>query len=565
MSKPTGMCFPFLAMCVAAMVRIENGELRIENCEAPSGRARPQAEPPSRIEDCRTEDKGQKTKKARTKDKGRKAGISQFSILNSQFSILNFPVAVITGFIAVYSQTHAEGYDVRTLFTAPFLVRALNALKSLGLYIFKTIIPFDLHIDCRWPTPTLPADGWGTILAAVVGLAMLGFWFIRALRIENGELRMENGEWRIENCRAPSGRARSPSAPPSRIEDCRTEDKGQKTEDDRTEDKGQRRNSQFSILNSQFSILLFFLFAIAPTLGIFGSFGREARADRFTYIPAMAISMAIAAALKIENGELRIENCEAPSGRARSPSAPPSRIEDCRTEDRRQRTEDDRTEDKGQRHNSQFSILLPLVIIYAASTLTLIPTIRNDYTAFSRVLACDPIHPRALSHVASEECARFRNLDAGIGHFRDSLACEWNRDTACQLAFALATRGRREDVADIRALGETTGIAKHPESDRKGLMAEALGMAALKDMRWSDASVFFAAAVRAPARLYPSDDAYARLGVALANGGRHKEAQEVFSALVRPRARVRESVRAFAERSLEQLAASQGGRIMLFY
>ncbi len=427
MSKPTGMCFPFLAMCVAAMTR---GYARITGQE-----------------DYRTWRK----------------------LFTIHYSLLLVLIAAATGFIAVYSQTHAEGYDVRTLFTAPFAVRVLNAFKSLGLYLFKSVFPFNLHIDCRWPTPNLPADGWGTILAAVVGLAMLGFWFIRALR--------------IENCR----------------------------------------------INSQFPILLFFLFAIVPTLGIFGSFGREARADRFMYIPAMALSMLIVAALKIENGELRI---------ARNPQF--------------------------SILNSQFSILLPLVIIYAASTLTLIPTFRNDYTAFSRVLACDPVHPRALSHVASEECARFKDFDSGIRHFRDSLACEWNRDTACQLAFALATRGRKEDFSDIRALGESTGIARNPESDRKALMAEALGMAALKERRWRDAVKFFSAAVRAPARLYPPHDAFARLGVALANGGDLKEAEAIFSALARPGA-ARESVRAFAERALEQIAGSQGGRIMLFY
>jgi len=434
MSKPTGMCFPFLAMCVAAVVRYGS--------------------------ELRTSDSGLRT--SGLGDSPPKPFPQLFTI---HYPLLLVLIAAATGLIAVYSQTHAEGYDVRTLFTAPFSVRALNALKSLGLYIFKSIIPFDLHIDCRWPTPNLPADGWGTILAAIAGLALIGLWTATSLRIAANR----NG-------------GRGATALP---------------------------------------LLLFFFFAIAPTLGIFGSFGREARADRFMYIPSMAISMVLMAAVS---------------------SKPPYRF-------------------------SQLPILIlsSLVVIYSICTFRLIPTFRNDYTAFSRVLACDPVHPRALSHVASEECARFKNLDAGIGHFRDSLACEWNRDTACQLAFALVTRGRNEDISDIRALGESTGIAKKPESDSKGLMAEALGMAALKDRRWRDATIFFAAAVRAPARLYPADDAYVRLGVALANGGRHKEAEQVFAALVHPKTKVRESVRAFAERALEQLASSNGGRIMLFY
>ena len=426
MSKPTGMCFPFLAFCVAAMVRTGNGERGMWN--------------------------------------------------GTVLTIATLPIAFATGLIAVYSQTHAEGYDVRTLFTAPFAVRALNAVKSLGLYIFKTFVPFDLHIDCRWPSANLPADGWGTILTAVAGLSILLLWVVAAGRAASP----------LDDIRRPSGRI-----------------------------------ALFS--------LLFFLFAVAPTLGVFGSFGREARADRFTYIPTMAISMLLVAAL-LKSG--KVERLKSGSGEWANTLV-------C-------------------------LVLVAMMSCHFFITLRLIPTFRNDYTAFSRVLACDPVHPRALSHVASEECARLKDFDSGIRHFRDSLACEWNHDTACQLAFALATRGRKEDVSDIRALGESTGVAKRPESDRKGLMAEALGMAALKDGRWRDAVAFFSAAVRAPARLYPADDAFARLGVALANGGRRKEAEQVFSALARPGA-ARESVRAFAERSLEQIAASRDGRVMLFY
>ena len=445
MSKPTGMAFPFLAMCVAAVARYGSA--------------------------CRTSDFRLRTS------------------LQTPASILNFLIAATTGAIAVYSQTHAEGYDVRNLFTAPFSVRLLNALKSLGLYAFKTIFPFDLHIDCRWSTPELPADGWGTILAAVAGLALIGLWAAISLR-----------------------------ALPSRSRGTR----------DPTECDPRSRGTGIWLL-------LFFLFAVAPTLGVFGSFGREARADRFTYIPAMAVSMLLMAACKCQTAVS---------------SKPPRRMASALC---------------ALSCNFPFLILSSLVVTYTICTFRLIPAFRNDYTAFSRVLECDPVHPRALSHVASEECARFKNLDAGIGHFRDSLACEWNHDTACQLAFALATRGRREDIPQIRALGESTGIAKRPESDRKGLMVEALGMAALKDGRWHDATIFFSVAVRAPARLYPADDACARLGVALANGGRHKEAEQLFYALARPDAKVRESVRAFAQRSLEQLASSNGGRIMLFY
>jgi hypothetical protein len=40
------------------------------------------------------------------------------------------------------------------------------------------------------------------------------------------------------------------------------------------------------------AVILWFFAALAPTLGIFGSFGEHARADRFLYLPAMALPIA---------------------------------------------------------------------------------------------------------------------------------------------------------------------------------------------------------------------------------------------------------------------------------
>ena len=70
MSKPTGMCFPFLAMCVAAMaIRA----IRMTGVEC-------------RMIGQKTKDRGQMIPGRRTKDRGA-LPFSQFSILNSQFSI----------------------------------------------------------------------------------------------------------------------------------------------------------------------------------------------------------------------------------------------------------------------------------------------------------------------------------------------------------------------------------------------------------------------------------------------------------------------------------------------
>jgi len=408
LSKPTAMCFPFLAASVAFLARGE------EEQPAPRPRAWWAAYLPLLL------------------------------------------IAAATGLVAIYSQTHAAGYDARALYTASFALRLENAVAALGGYLFQTFVPWGLHVDVPFPVGGVPA-AW--LARAAAGFAMLLALALAATLLA-------------------------------------------------------RPDARRGVLRGGFWSLLFLLFAVAPVLGLFGSFGRAAHADRFTYLPGMAVSFFLVLAAASARG----------------------------------------------RRFCAVAVLGALVLGTAAFTPSLAGTWRNDFTLFSRVLACSPDHARALSHVASEECARFGRFDAGIAHFRASLKKEWNESTAGQLAFALVTRGKHADADEVRYCCRTA--LKNPAADRKGLMLEALGQVSLWERKWSEAAGWFALAVQAPARLHPADDAQVRLGVALANAGRTGEAERIFAALASPGV-VHDRARQFAERALEQLGNNT--TVMLFY
>ena len=276
--------------------------------------------------------------------------------------------AAFTAFVAAYSQTHAAGYDARSLFTASFWERLAAAAHAFFTYVGELLLPFGLHADVRRVSP-LPLGDPRLWLGSVLFMVFV-IWAVF-------------------------------------------------------------RRSRAALWSA-----VFFVAALAPPLGVFGSFGREARADRFLYVPSMAVSLLLlACAARCPNQGMAARS--AASGTARA-------------------------------------LCVFGVIALIPATLLLVPSWRNDYTLFSRVLAHDPEHPRALAHVASEECARFRNFDAGIAHFRKSLALQYAPNVAAELAYALAARGRPEDAAEARQLAAP--VAANPRADRVGIARKALDL-----------------------------------------------------------------------------------------
>ncbi len=321
----------------------------------------------------------------------------------------------------------------KTLFYAPLGERLLNAMVAVGLYLAQMVVPVGIHLDYRVVLGGWPLNGALGLSVFVVAVLLL-IYCLKALKAINGL----NG---------PNG------------------------------------------LNG-LKALMFFAVALLPTLGLFGSFGEHARADRFLYVPAMAVPLFVAGWI---------------SGVSRSSSA--SRMP-----------------------RIAFCVLLVILPIFAAISFRVAATYRDDLSAFSRTLACDPHHWRALAHVGEAECAA-NNLDAGIDHLRLSRKVYPRETTDGKLAYALMRRGRSADWDEIRAV--CAPYAADPSRDAKGQALEALGTAELKARDWPNAALHLSRSILAPARFYSSADAKLKLAYAWHNGGRRTDARKLFEAISR--------------------------------
>ena len=354
-----------------------------------------------------------------------------------------FAISLATGALAIYSQTHPEGMVAKELFYAPLGERLLNAMVAVGLYLAQMVVPVGIHLDYRvvpggWPlNGTLGLSVFVAVLVGIVWLVWRGSRFSRTSSVSS-------------------------------------------------ESQTLRKIFDSIVIRA----ILFFAVALLPTLGLFGSFGEHARADRFLYVPAMAAPLFVAGWI---------------SGVSRSSSA--SRLS-----------------------RIAFCGLLVLLSIFAIISFRLASTYRDDLSAFSRTLACDPLHWRALAHVGEAECAA-NDLDAGIDHLRFSRKVYPRETTDGKLAYALMRRGRSADWDEIRAI--CAPYAADPSRDAKGQALEALGTAELKARDWPNAALHLSRSIMAPARFYSSADAKLKLAYAWHNAGRRTDARKLFEAISR--------------------------------
>jgi tetratricopeptide (TPR) repeat protein len=198
---------------------------------------------------------------------------------------------------------------------------------------------------------------------------------------------------------------------------------------------------------------------MAPTLGLFGSFGIEAHADRFTYLPMTAIAL-LAATIPL-SGDIESRVSRLPLRKA----------------------------------------AYVLVAVYGIVAFRQVGFWKDDYTAHLRALDLDPEHPRAMVHVGDALCARTRNFDKGIEYYRRSLKARAREYVNYRLAYALASRGGREDYAEVKRLG--AAVAKDTSLDSRGMMLDALGTAYMAEGDWESAIKMFKASIAAPGRFWP--------------------------------------------------------------
>ena len=330
-----------------------------------------------------------------------------------------FFIALAVGLIAVHSQTNPTGFDRIDVSDTSFAWRILNAAVSLGLYLVHAVAPAGVHMDYRAVFGGWPLDG-------VLGLSVL------AATVASVSLLLA-----LSRCAA------------------------------------WRRPLLFACA--------WFLLSIAPVLGLLGATGDKAYADRYTYLPAVALSLLIAVLL----AGLR--------GRTAAVAA---------------------------------GTLLAAEVAFA---LPLIRSFESDYPAYSRVLRHDPKHWRALRVVGCEYCARQNRMDEGIEMLRRSLGMRPSQTTADRLAYSLACRGADGDFAEVRRLGGAA--AADASCDKGGMMLDALGIAAMREGDDAAAVRYFSSALTAPRRTHSNVHSMLNLGLALANIGRRDEALQILAKL----------------------------------
>ncbi|MBQ3097765.1 MAG: tetratricopeptide repeat protein [Kiritimatiellae bacterium] len=328
---------------------------------------------------------------------GRKPGFSAPSVA---CYIAMFAVAGGTAIAAAYSQTHVAGQEAVALFAAPFHHRVVHALSALGFYFRAAVWPVGLHVDFRIVEGLIPLDGVANLIAFAVAamIAVLAMVYV----------------WR-KHC-------------PGAMAAC-----------------------LFSVV--------WFMVPVAPTLGLFGSFGIEAHADRFTYLPAMAIVFLVALCPMLDGAVKRFSD------------------------------------------GALFKVALVVVAAYGFFAFRQAGFWRDDYTAHLRALDCDPGHPRAMVHVGDALCARVKDFDRGIAFYRKSLALRPREYVKYRLAYALASRGRWEDRQEVKRLG--TEVVRNPSLDQRGMMLDALGTVYMAEGDWETAIRMFEASIAAPGRFWP--------------------------------------------------------------
>ena len=246
---------------------------------------------------------------------------------------------------------------------------------------------------------------------------------------------------------------------------------------------------------------LWFLAALLPTLGIFGSFGEHARADRFLYVPMMAVVLAVATGMAGGRGDrdgrdLR-DLWEKPTGKWQKWA-------------------------EGLTTRKWLGLAVGIyVAVVAGMAWPVVGSYRNDESVFTRTLRLDPDNGRALAHIGQAECVRGEH-DRGIELLRRSQAVRPRDDTAAKLAYALAMRGHSADFDEIHTL--CRAFDRDHRLDKKGQALEALGMTYKRQRKYNEAISCLYDSIRAPQRFYSNEDAMLRLAVCLCNAGRQSEA-----------------------------------------
>lgn len=324
-----------------------------------------------------------------------------------------FALTVAVAILTVHSQTHPTGDD--TMFVrgmnegyGSLAWRVLNAAVAVGLYFAQFVVPYGIHVCYRPHVGSIPEG-------AVIGLAVL----VIACSV-------------FAVCVWRGARAKKP-------------------------------------IRTLLLSALWFLAAIGPTLGVAGGFGHHARADRFLYLPMIAVAWLLSRML------VRVKL---------------NALAKC--------------------------ALGILSLAYAIATLENSNTYKSDFELFGRALKFDPDSVFAMTHVAAEYCAKLHDPDKGIELYRRAICLEPDNDEPRELlAFALATRGNPKDAGEVFNI--LAPLVERPELDLRGKATAALGAMSMLRHDWSNAIRFLKQALTGKDAKKLFDDTAMRLAMCYYN------------------------------------------------
>ena len=300
-------------------------------------------------------------------------------------------LAAATGLLATYSQTHSYGTEDAQLYIGTFSWRLQNALVSLGLQLKHTFAPVDLTYYYRPNREGAPFDAMSGYLSLLT--AILVFW------------------WLFKS---------------------------------------------FATLRRGLVLFgLFFMVSIGPTLGVAASFGRQAYADRFTYVPMMAFSLlAVWVCTRLPKAVLR----------------------------------------PAKTRVAGVVVLLAITVACAVASARYATTFKDELTVSRHVLSVDELNADAMRVVGGAILLGQDDVDTAISYFRNAIAVDPQHQAGLDLIFALRKRGRAEDLAEVERL--TQQFKDDPTVDDHGLVIDMLAEDALKKGDEKEARRYFEAMAR---------------------------------------------------------------------
>lgn len=343
LSKPTAMCFPFVAVCIEALF-VPHVQVSV-------------------------------------------SFVLRRSLKYAPLVVL----AAATGLLATHSQTHSYGTEDAQLYIGTFSWRLQNALVSLGLQLKHLFMPVDLTYYYRPNRDGAPFDAMSGYLSLLT--AGLVYWWLFKTFV--------------------------------------------------------------SLRRGLVLFGIFFMVSIGPTLGVAASFGRQAYADRFTYVPMMAFSLfAVWACTCLPKGALRSLK---------------SRV-------------------------VMMVALAFLTVACAVASCRYAATFKDELTVSRHVLSVDELNADAMRVVGGAILLEHDDVNTAISYFRDAIAVDPQHQAGLDLIFALRKRGLPEDLAEVERL--TQQFKDDPTIDDHGLVIDMLAEDALKKGDENEARRYFEAMAR---------------------------------------------------------------------